>query len=248
MHSNQVYVFDIWGEYGHFRKFNTTTSPLTYGIPTRTALIGIIGAILGIERESNIGKYAVGQTPLAEIFAFDKVNIAVQVLNPVNKVMMAFNLLNTKTSFFNIENRTQIEFELLKNPKYRIFIDCKDEKITKELAGRIENKEIHFTVSLGLSQFIANIQAIGFFDAQPLKNSEYVSVISALKMSLLDKKNPIKAEKEFRYLSDTLPVWMTSDRLVKEYAEVLIEGNAKPILAKSEHFINVEFCGNILFL
>ena len=49
----KVLVFDIWSEYGHFKKPYTTTSPLTFSIPSRTALTGIIGAILGIEKGMN---------------------------------------------------------------------------------------------------------------------------------------------------------------------------------------------------
>ncbi len=41
---------------------------------------------------------------------------------------------------------------------------------------------------------------------------------------------------------------MTADRLVKEYAEVLIEANGQPIWVKSEHVVSVEELGNILFL
>ena len=48
MNSKELLIFDIRGEYGHFRKYNTTTSPLTYSIPTRTAIAGILGAILAI--------------------------------------------------------------------------------------------------------------------------------------------------------------------------------------------------------
>ena len=51
MTSKTAIIFDVYGEYGHFRKFNTTTSPLTYSIPTPSAIFGLLGAVLGIERE-----------------------------------------------------------------------------------------------------------------------------------------------------------------------------------------------------
>lgn len=248
MHSDHVFVFDIWGEYGHFRKFNTTTSPLTYSIPSRPTLIGMIGAILGIERELTIGKYAEGQIPLSSLLSPALVNIAVQVLKPIQKVQMGFNLLNTKTSFFNIENRTQIEFELLKSPAYRIFFQSKDLGLMRDLIKRVEDKNTHFTVNLGLSQFVADISAIGQFKVNEGMKDEFVPVISALKMSLLDAANPIYPENEFRYTADTFPIWMTPDRLVQEYAEILVEATGKAILAKSKHIIEVESFGNILFL
>jgi len=45
-------VFDISASYGHFKKPYTTTSPLTYSIPTRTAVSGIIAAVLGFGKKT----------------------------------------------------------------------------------------------------------------------------------------------------------------------------------------------------
>jgi CRISPR-associated protein Cas5h len=47
----KVLVFDVWGEFGHFRKHYTTTSPLTYSIPPRTAIAGMIAAIEGFGKD-----------------------------------------------------------------------------------------------------------------------------------------------------------------------------------------------------
>lgn len=250
MQSEQVIVFDIEGEYGHFRKFNTTTSPLTYAVPPRTALVGMIGAILGIEREQGVGLYAEGQIPLADWLAPDKAQIAVQVLNPIQKVQMAFNLINTKSSFFNIENRTQIEFELLKRPKYRVFLRWNDEKMIQDLTERICTRTNHFTVCLGLSQFIAQANWVGAYSYESVNSNEFQPVISAVKMSLLDTNEPVKLQNnpQFRYTSDTHPIYMMADRLVKEYAEVLIETNGQPIWVKSNAIVTVGDMGNILFL
>ena len=50
----RVIVFDVWGDYAHFRKNYSTSSPLTYSFPPRTALSGLIGAIAGLDK-SNYG-------------------------------------------------------------------------------------------------------------------------------------------------------------------------------------------------
>lgn len=250
MQSDQIIVFDVEGEYGHFRKFNTTTSPLTYAVPPRTALVGIIGAILGIEREQGLGRYAKGQIPVSDLLSPAKAQIAVQVLNPIQKTQMAFNLIDTKKSFFEIKSRTQIEFELLKRPKYRVFLKWDEASLVAELMNRISSRSNHFTVCLGLSQLVASTQLNGAFSAQSVLGEDFVPVISAVKMSLLDPTDPIKLQnnQNFRYVSDTHPIFMTADRLVKEYAEILIEANGKPIWVKSKHLIYVENHGNISFL
>ena len=44
-------VFDIKGDYGHFKKYYTTSSPLTFSIPPRTTVSGMIGALIGLDKE-----------------------------------------------------------------------------------------------------------------------------------------------------------------------------------------------------
>ena len=45
----------IKGNWAHFRKADTNNNPLTHDFITKTALIGLIGAVLGIERKKNEG-------------------------------------------------------------------------------------------------------------------------------------------------------------------------------------------------
>ncbi|MEM8527966.1 MAG: type I-B CRISPR-associated protein Cas5b [Bacteroidota bacterium] len=249
MESHKLLVFDIWGEYGHFRKFNTTSSPLTYSIPTRSALAGILGAILGIEREIATGVFPDGVIPVNEVFSPDSASIAIQVLNPIKKVNIGFNLLNTKSasSFFNIQNRTQIEFELLKHPKFRIFFDHTDETVFKELSKRIHSVSHHFTPYLGLSQFTASIEWIEEVDATFVsQNDDFAQICTAVNLSNLITDNPIRFAKGF-YSTDTFPMVMQRDRVVTKYAEILIEKTGEPIWVKTHHYFKTTF-GNILFL
>lgn len=94
MNYKELLIFDIKGEYGHFRKYNTTTSPLTYSIPTRTAIAGMLGAILGMEREICDGLYPEGAEPVQEFFSKEQSGVAVQIINPVKKENVGFNLIN----------------------------------------------------------------------------------------------------------------------------------------------------------
>lgn len=252
MNSHKLLVFDISSEYGHFRKFNTTSSPLTYAIPTRSALAGMIGAILGVERENAQGVFPKGITPVNELFAPDKCSIAIQILHPVKKVNIGFNLLNTGksvSSFFNIQNRTQIEFELLKNPKYRVFFDHVDANLSTNIANRIRNVDHHFTPYLGLSQFTAIVNNINEVDVMYKSNStEYVPIHTAINLSKLIEENPIQFETDnFFYSTDTMPMAMRRDRVITKYAEILIELNGNPIKAKASNYWATPY-GNITFL
>lgn len=253
MHSDQLLVFDIASEYGHFRKFNTTTSPLTYSIPTRPAVVGMLGAIVGVEREIAAGKFREGITPVAELFPKSKASIAIQILNPVKKVNIAFNLLDTEkaaSSFFNIKQRTQIEFELLKEPAFRIYLNLKDEQLLTELVDRLKENRTHFTPYLGLSQYTATVLFRGLSTLKPLSADNFQQVITAVNLSNTYQDNPIQFDysEAFKYTSDTMPIEMLKDRTVIEYSEVIVETNGKPITVKSDNIYHAEGFGNILFL
>ena len=86
---DKILVFDVWGEYAHFRKYYTTTSPLSFSIPPRTAISGLMGAIIGLSKDEYL-KY----------FSKEQAQIAVRILNPIKKVRLAENLINTKDDYF----------------------------------------------------------------------------------------------------------------------------------------------------
>lgn len=251
MKSENVLIFEIESEYGHFRKFNTTSSPLTYSIPPRPAIIGIIGAILGIERETAPGRYDPSAPVLSEMFSTDHVDIAVQILHPVKKVNIAFNLLDTEktaSSFFNIKQRTQVEFELLKNPKYRIYLAFHDTELQEKLWERLKNNSTHFTPYLGLSQFTATISGVDRKDIFPLSITEYIEILSAVNTEKTSYEFEFDYSGEFKYTSDTMPIELSKDRVVLSYAEVIIESGGKPIRLKSDQVYTVKDYGNLIFL
>jgi CRISPR-associated protein Cas5h len=246
---NKLLVFDISSEYGHFRKFNTTSSPLTYSLPPRSALSGLLGAILGIERETNTGVFGKDQISVNELFAPDVADFAIQVLHPIRKTNIGFNLLNTKKSFFNIEQRTQIEFELLKEPKFRVFLGHSDEAIFNELAERIRVVNHHFTPYLGLSQFTATVDFVDIISMKVSTNKEdFAPINTAINLSKLASTYPIEFQKGNHFYSvDTFPMAMSRNRVITEYAEILIEKNGQSTLTRTDIYGETEL-GNILFL
>ncbi len=252
MNFKEILIFDISSEYGHFRKYNTTTSPLTYSIPTRTAIAGILGAILGMEREIRDGVYPEGVTPVQEFFSKENSGIGIQILNPVKKVTVGFNLINTKKSFYDLTKagRTQIEFELLKEPKFRIFLYMSQGKEFEELIDRIINKRHHFTPYFGLSQFTANVEFIDKVGSSKIENSkkEIIKVITAVNLSETYENEPVKFDYSAFYSANNTPVEMNRYREVREYSEILIEKKGKQINAKVKEYYCLEKYGKITFL
>lgn len=253
MNSKEILIFDISSEYGHFRKYNTTTSPLTYSIPTRTAIAGILGAILGMEREVADGVYPKGAIPVQEFFSKKNSDIAIQILNPVKKENVAFNLINTKTSFYDLTRagRTQIEFELLKEPKFRIYFAMESRPdVVDELTERINHKRHHFSPYLGLAQFTTTVDFITRAEGEKKQNEngEWVEIITAVNLSKIKKEKPVEFDYTAMYSANNMPMEMNRNREVQEYSEILIEKNGNPVKTKASEYFSVEHFGNIMFL
>jgi len=253
MQSDKILIFDIFGEYAHFRKFNTTSSPLTYSTPTPPVLAGMLGAVLGIEREYAPGRYAEGVIPVNKMFGSNNAEFGIQLLNPINKVNIGFNLLDTDksaSSFFNITNRTQIEYELLKDARFRIYLRHTDTVLLDELAMRLNEKRHHFTPYLGISQCTADLVFRDFVQAEEKANQEgdFREIITAVKLNKLYEANPVQFNYEAYYSTDTLPISMSTERIVQEYAEVLVEIQCQAISANAKSYWHIPGYGDIMFL
>ena len=131
-------VFDIYGDYGHFRKFYTTSSPLTFSIPPRTSVSGMIAAIIGLDKEE-YPKY----------FSKKSAQIAIGINTPINKGRISYTLIDTKkcrsnkgvTYLNEINGRTQVTFEILKKPSYRIYFCHEDENIFSKVKSYLEQSK-----------------------------------------------------------------------------------------------------------
>ena len=218
-------IFDIWGDYAHFKKYYTTSSPLTFSVPPRTAVIGLIGAIIGLDKN----EYLTFMTK-------DKATIAIRIINPIKKVRISQNLINTKDWFWTPvkrgthEPRTQVRFEYIKEPKFRIYFSHSDSEIYNSLKEKLQNHKSVYTPCLGLSECIADFKFNDEVSADKSYNKDFLDICSVIPLDIL-------AEIDFsqfnrKYLKERIPVEMHPGRIVKEYREVIYEIEGKPIRAK----------------
>lgn len=232
----KVLVFDVWGEFGHFRKHYTTTSPLTFSIPPRTAISGMIGAIIGLDKAEYL-KY----------FSKNEAKIAVKIESPVKKTRIAENLIDTKSAYMmsKIKNRTQIRFEILKDMKYRIYFTHTSAELYNKLHQLLIAHKAIYTLCFGLSEHIANYEFIGEMEAKREISESETEVNSVIPEKELLKLN---FENGKEYFSETIPIEMLPDREVIEYGKVLFEKKANPILARVNNLWRLENGEGIIFM
>jgi len=237
----KVLVFDIWADYAHFRKFYTTSSPLTFSFPPPSTIAGILGAI-----------YGTSKTEYLEVFSSDKCHLAIQIVNPVKKVRMGINLINTKGNYWipygnqYHEPRTQIRTEFLKDPYFRMYLSHKDEKVAERLDKLTKEHKSIYTVSLGLSELLADFKHIGLYDAEHIADGRAVELSSPIVFSNL-MSDGLEIETGKKYFKEKIPIIMNPERIIEKYDDVIFEPEGKTIKAKVTTCYRLENGENIAF-
>ena len=221
MQPEKIIVFDIWGRYAHFKKIYVTTSALSYGIPFKTSVYGIVGAILGLEKEGN--EY---------LQSFDQENckIAIQVVSPIKIQRLNINLSVEPGPIKS--NRKPTMMEYVTDPYYRIYFWHSDQNLMDELLQRLEKKTSVYTPVLGLAHCLANFKLLGFYDLKSFEKTEVIhSVIPKSQVVEIDsqywEENEIHIQEQ-----DMYPLEMNTKREVTKRDSILFDLNGKPVKAK----------------
>lgn len=191
--------FIVSGNWGHFKRPETNNNPLSHDLITKTALIGMIGAILGKERGE--------MKPLFPQLS-DDLLYGVALLNPVKKVSWGFT---SRTAFKPWQSGTPKYFEFLKNPKFKIIIALKDnrsEKLFSEFSKMIINSEAYYTPILGWHNCPAVLEFIsegkfGKLEEGKFETAGFVQPLPVHKVNLLNVP--------FRIGFDKLPTHQNDD-------------------------------------
>ncbi|MCD6222624.1 MAG: type I-B CRISPR-associated protein Cas5 [Thermoplasmata archaeon] len=238
---NEIIVFDIWGDFAHFRRFETTTSPLTYPFPTGTVIAGLLAAIAGLPRDSYYS-----------LFSRDNIEYSIRILNPIKKIVIPLNIMKTDSpNWFFLwklkDPRAPTPYEFVKNPKYRIYLRFKNpslEKVYEKLKKLLKNHQTIYTLYLGITELIANFEFIGEFTMVPISVKDEIKNLHSI--ARIDKIK-IFPEEGKRYGRETIPLYMGSNRKVLEYCNVIYEVNGKPLKIQNGVIHQVEN-EHVLFL
>ena len=238
----KVLTFDLYGDFAHFRKYFTTTSPLTFSFPPPPTISGILGAIYGISKNEN-----------QEVFGYENCKIALQIRKPVKKIRMGLNFIYTKNDkkYFRLikdeshQPRTQIRAEFVKSPIYRIFVAHEDSNIFQIITEYIQSHRSFYTVSLGLSELLADFRFVGVFEAEEIKNYEGEICTVVPKKSL--GQSGIELEANKKYFKDKMPIKMNKERVVEIYDDIIYEPDAKCISGQIKTAYKLENGGTIVF-
>jgi len=150
-------LLKIEGNWAHFKKPETNNNPLTHDFITKTALLGMIGAVLGT-----------GRVEMAERFPelSEDLLYGAQVLNHVRKVSWGF----TGRRAVDVSYVRPKRMEFIKSPRYKVAIALKGARsasIFDDFTIAAERSEAKHTPVLGLHNCpVTNLQilALGSFE------------------------------------------------------------------------------------
>ena len=222
----KILVFDIWGEYAHFKKIYATTSALTYAIPPKPTVYGILGAILGLEKEDNA---------YLKTFADKSCRIGIGVQSPLIFQRMGINLkaeLGRKKEGAP-PKPTMMEF--VHRPHYRLYVSHSDAAVFDQLKTALETHTTVYTPSLGLASLVANFAFKGVFDTEGVTSTASISIHSVIpRRAFVSFDDAMFGEDaDFAIVEQSLyAVEMDTERNVTERDDILLERKGKPIFAK----------------
>lgn len=221
--------FKLFGDYGHYRPYYTTSSPTTYSIIPPTSVYGLVGAILGLDKKNNDYYKRLENAGM---------KIGIGLISPVKKAAMSTNLINTKNDYWvpthrnSAGPRTPTRFEYVVRQEYLIFIAMKDEPLLDKLAYRLVNHCFAYGISLGLANLIADAEFICYDVLHKIDSEEYIEMDSAVPTDKIDRQNGIKVLPGIKYCKERYVKRFGENRIPLDYVDILFSTNGKRIVVK----------------
>ena len=155
-----IIEMDIWSNFGSFSKpFSNTGGLLTYLIPPKTSVIGIIGGILGYNYhdyeidENNNKKYKIEEL-------YD-VKISIQAIFDLKIRRIIFNC-----HYGNEPNLLNVKEDVLIKPYYKLYLSfpetLKDKE--KKFLEKIKRQETVYNLYMGRNEFFLNYKFKNYFE------------------------------------------------------------------------------------
>ncbi len=246
----EVLSFDLEGKLAHFRKYYANNTALSYFIPPRTTMMGVLAGILGLSRDSYY-----------ELLASDRLRIGVRALCNLKKSFHRLNLLKVEgdADFRGKKGRVQTPFEVVSAQniredmvKYRVYLSAypDGEEVFQQLKKALMQNERVFATTLGLANLnasISNVQLYGGDEVsvQQVENGP-VEVHSAIPSPMVNKLNgrPDKIWLE----EELFPLDFVGnyDRELKKMQRLLFSLSELPLpLVISGTYIQLSKAGNV---
>lgn len=231
---DRIIAFDLWGAYAHYKKIFATTTALTYPIPVKTSLYGLVSAIVGFDKTHNA---------YLRHFQPGDCKVGIQVMQPLAFQRININLRAVFGAMKVNGNRKPTLMEFVYRPSYRIYFAHRDDALVSELKSRLIERQSFFTPSLGLANLLANFNWVGEAAYEETRPTGYVpidSVIPRRQLVRLDPEGAFQGGNRIIEISQ-YALEMDEQRNVLERDDIILDQHGTPISAEVHSCCQVSF-------
>jgi CRISPR-associated protein Cas5h len=194
----EILSFKVKGKLAHFRKYYANNTALSFSIPPRTTLIGIVAAVMGWTKDSYY-----------ERLSSENIHFGIRVLSPLKKSFQRLNFLSIKSTgdiskslnsdFRGKRGRIQTPFEVVSAQNiaegeviYQVFLSAEESGQTTfdEIKEQILNKEPIYNLSLGPANFQAAIYCKRLITSEAIKeekSDDFIFIHSAVPSKFVEE-------------------------------------------------------------
>lgn len=232
----KLITFELQGKFAHFRKYFGNNTALSYALPPRTTLMGILGVILGRKRDSYY-----------EELASEHIRIGIGIIEPVKKSFQRLNNLKVLGSndFRGQKGHVQTPYEMV-TPynlrtglvRYQVFLSAFDSGINSlnELQDKLTGQTFRYNLSLGPAFCHGQLANIKFYTQDEWQSyqveDELVSLNSTAPSTMINSIAPLE-EKRLLIEEEMLPCDFVNEvkrlRELKSLQSVLFTTSGHPL-------------------
>lgn len=249
----EVVIFHLKGKMGHFRRYYSNSSALTYTIPPRTTLAGIMAGLLGYERDTYY-----------EDFSLEQCHIAVASCQPLKKIMQKLNLLMIKSANDlngSKEHHSQTATELLIPQDicngyidYKVWFSHNNPEIMNKLKKLIGNNDGSY-LSKGIALALGSAQNLGWIEFENTCNGIFIDEESCISIDSVIPTNKIGELSltditNYTLIKEEVPLEFDVERKMtsKGKNHMLINLEPQAIVAKVSDYIKLDNGENITWM
>ncbi|MFW5437303.1 CRISPR-associated protein Cas5 [Paenibacillus apiarius] len=251
----KVLSLRIRGKMAHFRRYYSNSSALTYSVPPRTTIVGMLAGLLGYERDSYY-----------ELFNLEQCQIAIANAAPIKKMVQKLNLLMIK-NFNDVngsqDNHSQTATELVMPQNirtgmldYRVWIHHCDPNIMRKLENIISPSSHSYysqgiSLALGTAWNLGWMKFDGIFEGKEVREAATVNIDSIIPVRLMNEISvPDDGAVLYRLVKEDLPLEFDTDRRLttRGKGSMIINLLENPIHAHVGEYVKLEDNTSIIWM
>ena len=221
-----IVAFKLFGDYAHFSHPETRYSSLTYPVPPKTTIMGLLGAIIGED----------------DFWNLSGLRYAVKIDKPIEKRTFCFNgiaqaqagSIKLEEGYQNASLKKQFYRELICSPSYTIYLELDevDVKYKELIKNNLKEHKTAYTPFLGINFCLANFEWINITSCEKVIGYEALTKCAIpLSNYVVDCSNYKQKLSTFRGAKS-----VEKGRYYKDFDDFIIEVNgACPLKAKNNN-------------